>query len=525
MAIRAVIFDLDGVVVSTDSLHYKAWKTIADSEGIYFDEVINNRLRGVSRMESLEIILERASRPYSDEEKDVLAARKNALYVESLKSLTPADVPADVTAVLAALRAQGVKIAIGSSSRNTPIILRQIGLDTSFDAVADGSDIERTKPAPDVFLVAARRLGVAPEECLVIEDAESGIRAAKAAGMVAAAVGDATRSPEADYALAHIGDVIGLLRGGPAGRGEGVAGPRSEACERFLQTLRANQGQMSAGTSVEAARQGMAAMMAAMHPAPSFATYAPLALQGVPTDVTTAPGCIPGKAILYLHGGAFKLGTAEQDRHLTAEMARRTGAAVVSVDYRLAPENPFPAGLNDCIAAFRGLLATGYAAGDIVVVGVSAGANLALAATLALKDRGLPLPAAVVPISAVTFVDTAAGSHTANKAKDVMLGGEDLAADVMDCYAPGQNPLDPYLSPLYGDYAGFPPLLVVVGTDEILYDDSLFLAEKAAASGVDVELMTGDGMPHAYPAFFDTFPEADAALGDICQYVRRHLGL
>jgi beta-phosphoglucomutase len=226
-AVRAVIFDLDGVLVSTDAMHYRAWKAIADSEGIYFDENINNRLRGVSRMESLEIVLERATREYDEDEKRALAERKNADYVDLLKGLTPADVSEAVAAVLRTLKANGVKIAVGSSSRNTPLILKQIGLDRTFDAVADGNDIERTKPAPDVFLVAARRLRVEPDECVVVEDAESGIMAAKAAGMLAAAIGDAARSPEADFRLTDIGDVVALVE--PT---LGSVGPWTEHPER-----------------------------------------------------------------------------------------------------------------------------------------------------------------------------------------------------------------------------------------------------------------------------------------------------
>ena len=213
MAVRAVIFDLDGVIVSTDAMHYRAWKSIADEQGIYFDEQINNRLRGVSRMESLEIILERAARIYSPAEKQALAETKNARYVELLQSLRPSEVPDEVTRVLKALKASGIKIAVGSSSRNAPLILKQIGLADAFDAVADGHDIERSKPAPDVFLVAAARLGVRPDECLVVEDAEAGIKAAKAAGMYAVAVGDATRSGEADYRLEGIGELLELVQG------------------------------------------------------------------------------------------------------------------------------------------------------------------------------------------------------------------------------------------------------------------------------------------------------------------------
>ncbi len=212
MAIRAVIFDLDGVIVSTDAMHYQAWKSVADEQGIYFDESINDRLRGVSRMESLEIMLERAARAYSVAEKQVLAETKNSRYVELLRALTPSDVPAEVNTVLATLRAAGLKLAVGSSSRNTPLILKQIGLADAFDAVADGHDIERSKPAPDVFLVAAGRLGVRPGECIVVEDAEAGLKAAHAAGMLAAAVGTAVRSAEADYRLEGLGDLLTIVR-------------------------------------------------------------------------------------------------------------------------------------------------------------------------------------------------------------------------------------------------------------------------------------------------------------------------
>lgn len=209
--LRAVIFDLDGVIVSTDAMHYQAWKSIADDEGIYFDEIINHRLRGVSRMESLEIILERSTRSYSPAEKQALAETKNGRYVVLLENLTPEDVPHDVLRVLAVLKAGGIKIAVGSSSKNTPLILRQIGLTHVFDAVADGSDIERTKPAPDVFLVAAKRLGVEPPACVVVEDAQAGIKAAKAAGMLAAAIGDTVRCDDADCKLGSIGELLDLF--------------------------------------------------------------------------------------------------------------------------------------------------------------------------------------------------------------------------------------------------------------------------------------------------------------------------
>ena len=181
--IKAVIFDLDGVIVSTDDCHYEAWKKMADEEGIYFDKTINNRLRGVSRMESLEIVLERAEKEYSAEEKLQLAERKNGYYKEFITKLTPNDILPGAKENLEELRKNGIKIAIGSSSKNTPVILKQIGLDNYFDAVSDGNNITNSKPDPEVFLKAADMLGIPYEECMIVEDADAGIEAGKRAGM------------------------------------------------------------------------------------------------------------------------------------------------------------------------------------------------------------------------------------------------------------------------------------------------------------------------------------------------------
>ena len=180
--IKAVIFDLDGVIVSTDDCHYEAWKKMADEEGIYFDKTINNRLRGVSRMESLEIVLERAVKEYSDEEKLQLAERKNGYYKEFITKLTPNDILPGAKENLEELRKNGIKIAIGSSSKNTPVILKQIGLDNYFDAVSDGNNITNSKPDPEVFLKAADMLCIPYSECMIVEDADAGIEAGKRAG-------------------------------------------------------------------------------------------------------------------------------------------------------------------------------------------------------------------------------------------------------------------------------------------------------------------------------------------------------
>lgn len=204
---KAVIFDLDGVIVSTDGFHYRAWKAMADNEGIYFDETINNRLRGVSRMESLEIILERATKSYTPEEKEAMATAKNDIYRESLVQLTPDDILPGVMDMLTTLRGMGIKLAIGSSSKNTPVILKQIGLGDYFDAVADGNQIKNSKPDPEVFLLAAKLLGIDPADCVVVEDAYAGIDAAKAGGMKAVGVGDASKYEKADVTGATMADV------------------------------------------------------------------------------------------------------------------------------------------------------------------------------------------------------------------------------------------------------------------------------------------------------------------------------
>lgn len=204
--IRGVIFDLDGVIVTTDDCHYRAWKRMADEEGIYFDRSINERLRGVSRMDSLSIILERAGKPYTEAQKEEMAARKNRYYVDLISALTPEDILPGALEVINALKAKGIRVAIGSSSRNTPIILRQIGLSNAFDAVSDGNQITHSKPHPEVFLLAAKLLQLPPAECLVVEDADAGIEAALAGGMKALGVGSAAKNPRATYRAETLAD-------------------------------------------------------------------------------------------------------------------------------------------------------------------------------------------------------------------------------------------------------------------------------------------------------------------------------
>ena len=209
MKYKAVIFDLDGVICFTDEYHYLAWKELADELNISFDRTINERLRGVSRMDSLEIILEKYTGPaLSDEEKERLAIKKNDIYRKSLENMSEKDLSNEVREVLNTLRYKGFKLAIGSSSKNTKFILKQIGLENFFDAISDGTNITRSKPDPEVFLKAAEFVSEGPKDCLVIEDAEAGIDAAVAGGFESAGIGSAASYSKATYHLNSFKDIL-----------------------------------------------------------------------------------------------------------------------------------------------------------------------------------------------------------------------------------------------------------------------------------------------------------------------------
>ena len=212
MNIKGVVFDLDGVICFTDEYHYLSWKTIADKEGIYFDRKINNRLRGVSRMASLDIILEKSNRTYSEEEKIALASEKNEIYKGYLAKMTPNDVSDDVSFTLKTLKEKGIKIAIGSSSKNTKLILKQIGLIDSFDEIVDGNDINHSKPDPEVFLCAAKKIKENPKDCLVVEDAYVGIDAANAGHFTSVAIGDAANYDKAKYKIKKLSDILDIVK-------------------------------------------------------------------------------------------------------------------------------------------------------------------------------------------------------------------------------------------------------------------------------------------------------------------------
>lgn len=208
MRFKAVIFDLDGVLVSTDEQHYQGWKALCDRLSIPFDRETNNRFRGVSRMACVDILEEISGCSFTPEQKLEYAAWKNERYRSLLSTLSPESVTAEVGKTLDALRARGLLLAVGSSSKNAKFILERIGLGDYFDAVSDGTNISRSKPDPEVFLKAAEFLGVPAAGCLVVEDAVSGVEAAHNAGMAAASVGDAAANGCGDYVLASFGGLL-----------------------------------------------------------------------------------------------------------------------------------------------------------------------------------------------------------------------------------------------------------------------------------------------------------------------------
>lgn len=209
---KGAIFDLDGVIVDTAKYHYLAWAKLADELGFAFTEEHNERLKGVSRMRSLDILLEVGGQDFSDEDKLSMADKKNKLYVEYISTLNESELLPGVKEYLIELRARGVGIALGSASKNAVFILDKLNIADLFDAIVDGNKVSRAKPDPEVFLIACAELGLQPEDCVVFEDAEAGVQAAKAAGMQVVGIGSPEILKDADLVVAGLHVLEGLDR-------------------------------------------------------------------------------------------------------------------------------------------------------------------------------------------------------------------------------------------------------------------------------------------------------------------------
>ena len=244
---------------------------------------------------------------------------------------------------------------------------------------------------------------------------------------------------------------------------------------------------------------------------------------GVPAEWVRVPQSREECVILYVHGGGYVIGSLATHRSLVSRLARAAQARSLSVDYRLAPEHPFPAAVEDATAAYRWLLGSGVEASRVVIAGDSAGGGLTLAALLALRDAGDPLPGAGVCLSPWTDLEGTGASAQPGGADDPLLDLEGLREMGRHYLAKG-DPRHPRAAPLYGDYAGVPPLLIQVGTRELLLDDARRVADKARAAGVDVELEEWEGLIHVWQMFGDGIPEAVEAVSKIGEFVRKRAG-
>ncbi|MGE5269044.1 MAG: alpha/beta hydrolase [Thiohalocapsa sp.] len=255
--------------------------------------------------------------------------------------------------------------------------------------------------------------------------------------------------------------------------------------------------------------------------APTRAVTIPAILGAVSAVRVAMPQSEPGRHVLFLHGGGYVTGSPTLYRHVSWRIAEATRAQVWLADYRLAPEHPFPAALDDAVAAWHGLLSLGADPRQVTVIGDSAGGGLALALALRLRDEGQELPAALVALSPWTDLALSGDSLRRNAAADPMLCAA-IAGDFAACYLAGADPRNPYVSPLYGDPAGLPPTLIQVGSDEVLRDDAVRMAARMRAAGCPVELEMWPRMPHVWHAFAAVMPEARQAIARIGSFVERH---
>ena len=251
-------------------------------------------------------------------------------------------------------------------------------------------------------------------------------------------------------------------------------------------------------------------------------TVTAAALSGVRTAEITIDGIEPRHVVLYFHGGVYVLGGAVQAADLASQVGRRTRAKVISVDYRLAPEHPYPAAIDDALAAYQALLDNGTAPSDIAFAGESAGGGLAIATLVNARDHGLPLPAAAFVMSPYADLTLAGTTMQTKREVDVLMSPEALQSRVTD-YTSGQDPALGLISPIFADLSGLPPLIIQAGTHEVLLDDAVRLARQAAIADVEVTLDITPQVPHVFQTFYPILDEGAAALDRAGQFLSAHL--
>ncbi|MTI79640.1 MAG: alpha/beta hydrolase [Firmicutes bacterium] len=255
---------------------------------------------------------------------------------------------------------------------------------------------------------------------------------------------------------------------------------------------------------------------------PNGIEISPVTINGISAEWILPHKGTKDKVILYTIGGGYVSGSCNDHRSIVAKIVEGSGVSMLLFEHRLAPEHPYPAALEDSVTAYRWLLGQGILPSDIMIVGESAGGGLCLATLLALRDQGIPLPAAAVALSPWTDLKLTGDSHR-TKAK-VCLSPKGMSTVCSKYYVGDNDPCLPWISPLYGDLHGLPPILIYVGEYETLLDDSVRFAEKAKAAGVDVTLNIGEGMIHCYPLLPSFIPEAREAMSNICSFIKTHIG-
>jgi epsilon-lactone hydrolase len=257
-------------------------------------------------------------------------------------------------------------------------------------------------------------------------------------------------------------------------------------------------------------------------PPPADVTVTVTALGSVPTAEITVDGVEPRHIVLYFHGGVYVMGDASAPADLASQIGRRTRAKAISVDYRLAPEHPYPAAVDDALAAYKALLDNGTAPSDIVFAGESAGGGLAITTLVNARDHGLPLPAAALAMSPYADLTLAGTTIDAKSKADPLLSREALQARISD-YTAGQDAALPLISPIFADLTGLPPLIIQAGSHEVLLDDAIRLARHAAIADVEVTLSITPGVPHVFQAYHPILDEATAALDRAGELLSAHL--
>jgi acetyl esterase/lipase len=288
---------------------------------------------------------------------------------------------------------------------------------------------------------------------------------------------------------------------------------------RLVERLRARPS--APNPSVAEIRSGFVAL-SRQYPPPAGTHVEKVNAAGVPAEWVTVPESDPSRVILYFHGGGYTLGSAETHRDLVARLCRAAGARALSVDYRLAPEHRFPAAVDDAVASYRWLLDQAVPPGAIAVAGDSAGGGLALGALLALRDKAVPLPAAAICMSPVTDHTKTGASMDTKASLDPLVQRRTSTEHSKRYLGPRGDPKAPYASPLYADLRGLPPILILVGTAEVLLDDSTRFAERARAAGVETDIEIWDEMIHIWP-FFADLPEAGKAVERMGAFIRTKL--